>query len=200
MSNGRREEIIAATLELAAEKGLGNVSMNMIAEKVGIKKPSLYNHFSSKEEIVEAMYHYLREKAKANNNIANMDYGALLEGRTALEVLQLVTDNYRRMNSDGQMQVFYKVIYSERYIQSAAAQIMAWETEKMVLATKHLFYAMQIHKVLHFDDPDMSAVTFAMTIHGLMEYDLDCQMAEKDRKNAQIQSYLEWFCKENEVK
>ena len=54
----RKEEIIMATLELAAEKGLGSVSMNMIADKVGIKKPSLYNHFVSKEEIVQAMYDF----------------------------------------------------------------------------------------------------------------------------------------------
>lgn len=63
----RKEEIIMATLELAAEKGLGSVSMNMIADKVGIKKPSLYNHFVSKEEIVQAMYEYLREQAKGKS-------------------------------------------------------------------------------------------------------------------------------------
>jgi AcrR family transcriptional regulator len=38
------------------EKGLAGVSMSMIADKIGIKKPSLYKHFSSKDEIVEAMY------------------------------------------------------------------------------------------------------------------------------------------------
>lgn len=54
MSNNRKEEILLATLELASEKGLGSVSLNMIADKVGIRKPSLYNHFSSKEELVEA--------------------------------------------------------------------------------------------------------------------------------------------------
>ena len=64
MGNNRREEILLATLELAAEKGLGNVSLNMIADRIGIRKPSLYNHFSSKEELVEAMYQFLREKAK----------------------------------------------------------------------------------------------------------------------------------------
>ena len=46
----------------------------------------------------------------------------------------------------------------------------------------------------------MSAVAFAMTIHGLMEYDEDCQMAGKKERSTRIQSYLEWFCKENEVK
>ena len=52
----RKEEIVLVTLELAAEKGLANVSMSMIADKIGIKEPSLYKHFASKEEIVEAMY------------------------------------------------------------------------------------------------------------------------------------------------
>lgn len=37
MSDTRKKEIILATLELAANKGLGNVSMNMIADKVGKK-------------------------------------------------------------------------------------------------------------------------------------------------------------------
>ena len=56
MSSNRREEIVMATLELAADKGIEGVSMNMIAERVGIKKPSLYKHFSSRDEIVESMY------------------------------------------------------------------------------------------------------------------------------------------------
>ena len=70
MSDTRKKEIIMATLELAANKGLGNVSMNIIADKVGIKKPSLYNHFASKEELVEAMYQFLREEAKKNASVS----------------------------------------------------------------------------------------------------------------------------------
>ena len=58
------EEIVLAALDLAAQKGLGNVSMSQIAEKAGIRKASLYNHFSSKEELIGEMYLYLREKAK----------------------------------------------------------------------------------------------------------------------------------------
>ena len=44
MNENRKEEIILATLKLASKKGLGNVSMSMIAESIGIKKSSLYNH------------------------------------------------------------------------------------------------------------------------------------------------------------
>lgn len=49
----RREEIIFNTLKLASKNGLASVSMSQIAKETGIKKASLYNHFSSKDEIIE---------------------------------------------------------------------------------------------------------------------------------------------------
>lgn len=58
-------------------------------------------------------------------------------------------------------------------IQPMAAKILAEETGKMIIATKQLFYAMEVHKLLHFQNADMSAVSFAMTVHGLMDYELN---------------------------
>lgn len=203
MGNGRKEEIVLATLELAAEKGLANVSMNMIAEKIGIKKPSIYKHFESKDEIVEAMYQYLRNKAKEKANIKPVDYSTLFAGKTAFEVLQALVHGYIRMNQQEEMLNFYKVMYSERSIQPMVARIVAEETSRMILATKQLFYAMEVHKVLHFENADMSAVSFAMTIHGLMDYELDQNYGEcKDETSDQhlLESYLKWFCEENGVK
>ena len=54
-----------------------------------------------------------------------------------------------------------------------AAKIVTEETDKMIIAAKQLFYAMEVHKLLHFTNPDMSAVSFTMTIHGLMDYELE---------------------------
>lgn len=173
MSDTRKKEIILATLELAANKGLGNVSMNMIADKVGIKKPSLYNHFSSKEELVEVMYQFLSKEAKKTVNIGAIDYTTFFAGKSALEILRGIVKGYFNMNQQEHMINFHKVIYSERSLNPVAAKIVAEETDRMILATKQLFYAMEVHKLLHFKNPDMSAVSFAMTIHGLMDYELD---------------------------
>lgn len=203
MSDTRKKEIIMATLELAANKGLGNVSMNMIADRVGIKKPSLYNHFASKEELVEAMYQFLREEAKKNANVGAIDYTVIFAGKSALEILRMMVGGYFHMNQQEHMLNFYKVIYSERSIQPMAAKILAEETEKMIIATKQLFYAMEVHKLLHFQNADMSAVSFAMTVHGLMDYELDlrsggCKTENQERND--LDEYLQWFCKENAVK
>lgn len=200
MSNNRKEEIVLTTLELAAQKGLANVSMSMIADKIGIKKPSLYKHFKSKDEIVEAMYQFLRQQAKEKANIKPMDYSTFFAGKTAYEVLQSAVHGYIQMNHQEQMLNFYKVIYSERPLNPMAAKIVAEETEKMILATKQLFYAMEVHKVLHFNNADMSAVSFAMTIHGLMDYELDQRYGEcQDEKINLLEEYLKWFCEENAV-
>ncbi|MEI3301852.1 MAG: helix-turn-helix domain-containing protein [Eubacterium sp.] len=200
MSNNRKEEIVLTTLELAARKGLANVSMSMIADKIGIKKPSLYKHFKSKDEIVEAMYQFLRQQAKEKANIKPMDYSTFFAGKTALDVLQSVVHGYIQMNQQEQMMNFYKVIYSERPINPMAAKIVVEETETMILATKQLFYAMEVHNVLHFNNADMSAVSFAMTIHGLMDYELDQRYGEcEDEKVDLLEDYLKWFCEENAV-
>ena len=201
MSDTRKKEIIMATLELAANKGLGNVSMNMIANKVGIKKPSLYNHFASKEELVEAMYQFLREEAKKNANVGATDYTIIFDGKSALEILRMMVGGYFNMNQQEYMLNFYKVIYSERSLNPMAAKIVAEETDKMIIATKQLFYAMEVHKLLHFTNPDMSAVSFAMTIHGLMDYELDQSNGKRSYETDKnlLDDYLKWFCKENAV-
>ena len=199
MGTNRKEEIILTTLELAAEKGLAGVSMSMIADKIGIKKPSLYKHFSSKDEIVEAMYQFLRDKSKENANIKPVDYSILFSEKTAYEVLKGVVQGYINMNHQEQMLTFYKVIYSERSIQPMAAKIMAEETERMIIATKQLFYAMEIHKLLHFENADMSAVSFSMTVHGLMDYELDQKYGYDEESKNLLDEYLKWFCTENQV-
>ena len=91
---------------------------------------------------------------------------------------------------------------AERSIQPMAARIVAEETERMIIATKQLFYAMEVHKLFHFENADMSAVSFAMTIHGLMDYGLDQKYGYNDEAHAEnnlIDDYLKWFCKENSV-
>ncbi|HBF68526.1 MAG TPA: TetR/AcrR family transcriptional regulator [Firmicutes bacterium] len=46
-----RKKILENALELFSIKGYSSTSVDEIAEKVGIKGPSLYNHFSSKKDI-----------------------------------------------------------------------------------------------------------------------------------------------------
>jgi AcrR family transcriptional regulator len=49
-----RDEILQAAQALIAEKGFGAMSMDELAAAVGISKPTLYDHFASKDALVVA--------------------------------------------------------------------------------------------------------------------------------------------------
>ena len=99
----RKEEIIQAALMLASKNGIDNVSMSQIAMQLGIKKPSLYNYFHSKDEIVKAMYDYLRTQAKEKLKITDLDYGKLVKDKSLEEVLKLTVHNYCKMSTQSDM-------------------------------------------------------------------------------------------------
>lgn len=192
----RKEEIILATLELASQNGLGTVSLSQIADKLGIRKPSLYNHFKSKDEIVSAMYQYLREKAKEKSSLTNIDYGAFVKEKSLEQALMQSVSNYNRINEDEKMVSFYKVIYSERATNPIAAKIMVEETKRMILATKNLFYALKVHGKISCDDIDMAATSFAMAIHAMMDYQIDCTCSGEQMEQPILQDYISWFSRQ----
>ncbi len=54
-ANERRNEILDAADELFSQKGFDGTSTNDILEKVGIARGTLYYHFKSKEDIMDAL-------------------------------------------------------------------------------------------------------------------------------------------------
>ncbi len=51
-----RREILAAAWEVAHESGLTSVTLREIAARIGMRPPSLYSHFPSKNAIYDAMF------------------------------------------------------------------------------------------------------------------------------------------------
>lgn len=71
-----KKKILDVALTLFSEKGYGNVYVGQIAEGVGIKAPSLYKHYKSKQDIFEAILDEMRsryDKETALLNISGSD-------------------------------------------------------------------------------------------------------------------------------
>jgi AcrR family transcriptional regulator len=51
-----RAEIVAAAWELAGREGLAALSLRELAARVGMRAPSLYTYFPSKNDLYDAMY------------------------------------------------------------------------------------------------------------------------------------------------
>lgn len=51
-----RTEILDAAWEIARDKGLANLTLRDVAARVGMRAPSLYSYFASKNDIHDAMF------------------------------------------------------------------------------------------------------------------------------------------------
>ena len=52
-----KESVIQAASEIADADGLGSVSLKAVAERLGIRTPSLYNHIESLDDLLRAAAH-----------------------------------------------------------------------------------------------------------------------------------------------
>lgn len=69
--SGTKWSIFEASVELFAKQGYQTVSMKDIANEVGVRASSLYNHFKSKDEILATIYEYMHYYAEYK--MANLD-------------------------------------------------------------------------------------------------------------------------------
>ena len=187
------QDILIKTLELASSRGLRSLSLSDIAKECGISKSTLYSHFESKEDLIERLYLFLREKAKERNNIPPVDYNALFRNKTLKEILRTVTSSYSSMVQDKDLNAFYRVVLSEKSFSPIAAAIYTEETNTMLLATRNLFYALSSKGLAHFSDLDNEAMVFAFTYHSILVLEEDDRTAGTAVSEGLMDSFIEYF-------
>ncbi|MCL2106827.1 MAG: TetR/AcrR family transcriptional regulator [Oscillospiraceae bacterium] len=89
--NSRKEQIFDIAIRMFAQDGFENVSMRDIAAQAGITAASIYNHFSSKEEILGAIYLYFG-KLRVDLRKDTRQIKAAVETGSALDVLTIFLD------------------------------------------------------------------------------------------------------------
>lgn len=80
MRTDNKQKIFDISIGLFSRFGYNGVSIRQIASKVGIKESSIYNHYNSKEEIMDSILNYYIERMLAqdiplDDASANLDVG-----------------------------------------------------------------------------------------------------------------------------
>ena len=135
-----RQKILEKALELFSTNGYDSVSMGEIAGAVGIKAPSLYNHFSGKQAIFDAIVdataaQYQRDTDKIDIHVQNAAqdvpvFTEITEDLLAEKVRQLfcyslhdkTISRFRRMMTIEQFRSPQLAeLYSKRYVERITA-------------------------------------------------------------------------------
>ena len=111
-----KELIFDAFIEMTSELGYENVSMRDIATKVGIQVASIYNHFKTKNSILEYAYDY-HSKRQYENRIPIGQMKKLIESADANEIIKLFLYSYKSEDQKKylRMVLISKIIYMRLY-------------------------------------------------------------------------------------
>lgn len=85
-----KEAVILAVSEIADTEGLSGVSLKAVAEKLGIRTPSLYNHIDSLDDLLRETAH--KGMNTMNEKMMHAVIGA--SGDTAIKALSIAYFNY----------------------------------------------------------------------------------------------------------
>lgn len=169
--SGTKELIFDSFVQMTSELGYENVSMRAIADRVGIKVASIYNHFETKAKILEYAYDYYAKRQYDNRKSVD-EMKKLIETASAEEIVSAFfytfeTDDRKRYV---RMVLITKIIYMRLFQDPIANSIYAKNNvNNAEFVTSVLKYGVDIGRIESSFDLETFAGVFigAMIIMGV---------------------------------
>ena len=149
-----KPKILDEALTLFSEKGFANVFVNEIAERVGIKAPSLYKHYKSKQAIFDAiideMNHRFEQQAQALT-IDGTDPAADAEVYKNMDedhLVKLGTDLFKYYLHDSYTRRFRKMLTIEQFQDKDLARVYSQQYFDMPLSYQGMLLGLLVSQGL----------------------------------------------------
>lgn len=198
-----RKRIIEKALELFSTRGYDAVSVGEIAKSVGIKAPSLYNHFPGKQAIFDAIVEetalqYQRDTDRIDIHVQNVAqdipvFTEITEDALFEKVRQIfeyslhneTVSRFRRMMTIEQFRSpELSALYSRRYV------------ERMVAYHAGIFRSLIASGELRAEDPDTMAMMYiapVITLLGICDRQPEKEAACRERLEAHVRLFFRTF-------
>ena len=195
-----KEKILDEALTLFSEKGYANVFVGDIADRVGIKAPSLYKHYKNKQAIFDAiideMNRRFEEQAKAmqiNGNDAAKDAG-IYETLSEDQLLKLGREFFLYYLHDDYNRKFRKMLTLEQFHDKDLAKVYSklyvddplsyqgmlfgfmvtagvLKTENVQVMTLHFYAPIYFMLTVCDREPDREAEMLKLLVEHIKQFD-----------------------------
>ena len=171
-----KEKILNAALDLFSVRGYEDTSVVEIAEAVGIKAPSLYKHFGSKQAIFSAILQKIDEQynqqASALQLEGNLPEADAVRYREISEeaLFSMVLQMFRFFLLDPYVAKCRKILILEQYKNAEAADLYRKQYFEGPLAYhRGLFHQLIQSGMFKNEDPETLALQFYSPIFLLLQ-------------------------------
>ncbi len=165
-----KQEILNVALDLFSTQGYEATSVSQIAEAVGIRKASLYSHFTSKQEILDALVQksfeeYNKRSIFALANWDDPDFIKDKQNLTPNAILQMVLGQIRYILHDPQISKSRKMLTIEQFQNPTLKKL---QTQQNYTNVMHYFTGLMRFLIsqgkLKNDDPEIMAAQFCLPV------------------------------------
>ncbi len=194
-----KQKILIEALTLFSEKGYSAVYVGDIADAVGIKAPSLYKHYKSKQEIFDSCVVFFSERMELVRNELRLPDTpkAMVNYRTAsIETIVKIANNlFEFYLLDEVAAKFRKMLAIERYHNPEINKLFEdLFIDGAVKYEEKIFTDLMAAKVIKNDNPHVAALRFYTPIFYLLQkYDMYPYKIEEAR--VELTLMVKEFCK-----
>ena len=172
-----KQRILEKSLELFASKGYDAVSVGEIAKAVGVKAPSLYNHFASKQAIFDAIVestaaHYEKDTGEISIHVQDVKQDFALFAHISEDALvEKVRQIFFYSLHDHTVSQFRQMMTLEQFRSPELAELYSRRyVDRMIAYHADIFRTLISLGILRAEDPD----TLALQV-------IDCDMCDEIR-------------------
>ncbi|MCM3442927.1 TetR/AcrR family transcriptional regulator [Metabacillus halosaccharovorans] len=173
MTLSTKERIFYTSLDLFSRRGYSGVSIREITREVGIKESSLYNHYRSKDAILEDIFTFFRDDfSKTLPPIELLD--DILQNNSVEEFLKAGHRNFKKYMENENGQKMWRILQVEQYRSPLAREIILNDLFKTTIQFLEVVFTKLIHmKKIRPLDPKMLAIEYQYPVFSLLtEYNI----------------------------
>lgn len=167
--------IIQKALDLFSERGYDAVSVDQIAKEVGIKAPSLYNHYPSKQAIFDAIFEdvaksYEEDTDKIDIHVQNVSQDVpSFNGISVEDLIEKVHGIFNYSLRDEKMCKFRKLMTIEQFRSSKISKLYSQRyVDRLVAYHSDIFKNLIATGELLDANPDTLALMYVAPVITLI--------------------------------
>ena len=188
-----KDRILDSALTLFAERGYDGVGVDLIAEKAGLKGPSIYKHFKGKEEILDTLIGNVE-------NYYEINFGSEMHpGRIPASVDELIDISLKRIQftlHDEAIRKTRRILTMEQFRSERIARLATrYNLENIQGMYQKILQGMMEAGIIRSGDSAMLALSFVAPITLLIQM-CDREPEREQEAMESIKMYLNHFAEE----
>lgn len=198
-----KQKILQKALELFSESGYDSVSVSEIAKAVGIKAPSLYNHYPSKQAIFEAIVEataaqYEHDTDKINIHVQNSAQDVLVFTEiTENALIEKVHQIFHYSLHNEAISRFRRMMTIEQFRSPELAELYSKRyVERVVAYHAGIFHSLIARNEIRNEDPDTLSMMYVapiITLIGICDRQPEKETECLEKLDAHVRLFFRTF-------